>query len=166
MLSPATCSTTTAGSTEGQVVAGRVEDDGGHGDAGLAGGPHGGGLVGHRAGRIAARALALEDQRAAVEAERPRLPRRATREPAELGHGAVEQPPEITGERVGRLHRRSLAVLECQGLDSGRSHSSSGCRPTQQWARTVGYGLTAAPPPGWISKCRCGLPAALPVSPT
>ena len=29
-----------------------------------------------------------------------------------------------------------------------------------------GYGLTGAPPPGWISKCRWGVPLALPVSPT
>ena len=32
--------------------------------------------------------------------------------------------------------------------------------------RTYEYGLTAAPPPGWTSKCRCGVPRALPVSPT
>ncbi len=37
----------------------------------------------------------------------------------------------------------------------------------QQPARTPeGYGFTAAPPPGCTSKCRCGVPRALPVSPT
>src|SRR5205809_970681 len=29
----------------------------------------------------------------------------------------------------------------------------------------VGYGSTAAPPPGWISKCKCG-PVASPVAPS
>ena len=36
----------------------------------------------------------------------------------------------------------------------------------QPASRTYGYGLTAAPPPGCTSKCRCGVPRALPVSPT
>ena len=36
----------------------------------------------------------------------------------------------------------------------------------QPASRTHGYGLTAAPPPGCTSKCRCGVPRALPVSPT
>ena len=41
-------------------------------------------------------------------------------------------------------------------------------QPTGQQTPTMrGYGFTAAPPPGWTSKCTCGgPPAALPVVPT
>ena len=39
-------------------------------------------------------------------------------------------------------------------------------RHGQQTEATNGYGFTAPPPPGWSSKCRWGVPAALPESPT
>lgn len=39
------------------------------------------------------------------------------------------------------------------------------CCPAQHTWRRSEYGLTAEPPPGCSSKCRWGVPRALPVSP-
>ena len=81
----------------------------------------------------------------AVGLEAERLPRRTATEAGEMVHTAG---PERVSEGVGEFGHPHI-------LPSG-----------QQWARTVGYGLTAAPPPGWISKCRWTTEyLALPVSP-
>ena len=58
---------------ERPVLAGGVEHDRRDRQARLAGRTHCGGLVGHRARRVAARPLPLQDQRPAVELEGPRL---------------------------------------------------------------------------------------------
>ena len=57
------------------------------------------------------------------------------------------------------------AVAGQQRLEAGCELGVPARHRQQNW-RTVGVGLTAAPPPGWISKCRWGVPRALPVSPT
>ena len=75
----------------------------------------------------------------------PGVPGPARRAPCER-----DRPPE-----PGHRHRRRLR--------SARRWSAR--RAGQQAARTVGVGLTAAPPPGCTSKWRCGVPRALPVSP-
>ena len=73
-------------------------------------------------------------------AHRGRRGRRPATAPGGRGPGQVPFPPRA-----------------CPGVPS---------RHGQQTEATSGYGLTAPPPPGWYSKCRWGVPAALPESPT
>ena len=76
--------------------------------------------------RAVAVALTLEDQRAAVGLESPGVARSTTRQSGQIGD---------LGSTRGRLaspSTRSSAISANEG----------------QWARTVGYGLTAGPPPG------------------
>ena len=79
---------------------------------------------------------------------RARLPRRAGA-PRRQRHGAPEPR---------HRHRRRLR-------SAGRRPTGNG-RDQQPAESTDRYGLTGMPPPGWISKCRWGMPMALPVSPT
>ena len=74
--------------------------------------------------------------------------------------GRREQRPARATRRAASVatsgHRRRAA-----GRGAARRRRGASRRP-----RRAGYGLTAAPPPGWISKWRWGVPRALPVSPT
>ena len=77
------------------------------------------------------------------------------------GHGvprpaAVARRQRHGAPQSGHRHRRGVRSV-------GRVRPGDAQQPA---SRTYGYGLTAAPPPGWTSKCRCGVPRALPVSPT
>ena len=84
-----------------------------------------------------------------------RDPKVASQPPAQLPNGVY--PPMVAQRPVRGNH----------------AAATGGCRRPMK--RSIpycicfryGYGLTAAPPPGWISKCRCGaLAEALPVLPT
>ena len=78
--------------------------------------------------------------------------------------------------RVVEFRRQLLAlganatVRRNRGTDidaaCGQLAATSPGRDQQPASRTHGYGLTDAPPPGCTSKWRCGVPRALPVSPT
>ena len=61
-----------------------------------------------------------------------------------------------------RRNRGTDIDAACGQLARGDARSAR----QQPASRTYGYGLTAAPPPGCTSKWRCGVPRALPVSPT
>ena len=75
------------------------------------------------------------------------------------------QSREETRTRFGSLEF-GVAVPNRAGISGSVDQRVSGS-VGQQWLRTVAYGFTAAPPPGRISKCRCGVEnLALPVSPT
>ena len=96
-----------------------------------------------------------------------------------------QQAADLLGaeRRVESAHGRCLAVGSPDGSsvmtkmvgDGARGSVAAGghdgapsvARQPQQApiALTIGYGLTAEPPPGWTSRCRCG-PPALPVCPT
>ena len=110
MLSPGTCSTTMAGRPSGRSSPVRVEDDGGHRQAGARRRRAAAAASSrHRARRVPARPLALQDQRPAVERERPRLSGRAARQPPEPVDRPAEHRRELAGERLGRPHQRRLS---------------------------------------------------------
>ncbi len=81
--------------------------------------------------------------------------------------------PKVSREAPPESRRRSTTCPERPTPSSTRSRPAASsvsrspmCTSAQQYFRTVGYGFTAPPPLGWISKWRWGVPAALPVSPT
>ena len=84
--------------------------------------------------------------------------------------------PSFRSRRVRRLSAAFAAPDTVSRLTSLRSDHVSGhhaeCSTDKQprchsQLRRYGYGSTADPPLGWVSKCRCGAPpAALPVLPT
>ena len=85
-----------------------------------------------------------------------------------------------TGHAAGQASRvpRPAARRSASTPPSAATAAPTSTPPAVSWPRraagrrsaagvpTYGYGLTAAPPPGCTSKCRCGVPLALPVSPT
>ena len=78
--------------------------------------------------------------------------------------------PQDSGGSGGGSRRDYIEVVVDSGapVGLGRSPARSTSGANRQQTPTMrGYGFTAAPPPGWISKCTwVGPPAALPVLPT
>ena len=79
------------------------------------------------------------------------------------GRPAAVQPPRPPPTGNHRLGPSSGSWPACS-VPQGSGRRSA--RRRQQAAATSGYGLAGLPPPGWYSKWRCGVPAALPESPT
>ncbi len=107
----------------------RRGDDGRGRNPGAAGGADGRDLGRHVA--YIAFTLTLQDQRLAVGLESPRFSRGATRQSGQVGD-------------LGTPENGRKPVVEVIGHTPNEG----------QWAATVGYGLTAGPPKGWISKWR------------
>ena len=66
--------------------------------------------------------------------------------------GLLERMPTV--EHLGEAGRDGHACIVARGRIA-----------PQQMRESVGYGSMGPPPPGWISKCKCG-PVELPVEPT
>jgi 23S rRNA (adenine2503-C2)-methyltransferase len=74
----------------------------------------------------------------------------------------VPRRPRVAGcqrhraSQPGNRHRRRLRAAGCRtARRCGNQRGAQPCGTSDgQWAATVAYGLTAGPPPGWISKCR------------
>lgn len=91
----------------------------------------------------------------------PTLPDAETQVSNSLPRPCEHGPQE---KQMGLLDGKVAVITGAgSGMANDRAQPVGPAQP--QIFASVGYGSTAGPPPGWISKCKCG-PVASPVAPT